>query len=64
MSLFYPIYYHQFNANGEAHSFEELKQKTEQQIAKQQEIERLTKLINQKSLSLRDKVELAKRIKR
>ena len=49
-------------ANIEAQSFDELKRKTEEQLVKQQEIDRLTKLINQKSLSLRDKVELAKRI--
>lgn len=46
----------------EAETFDELKQKTEAQKAVQQEIERLTKLLNQKSVSLKEKVELAKQI--
>lgn len=48
----------------EADYFDELKQKTEAQKAVQQEIERLTKLLNQKSVSLKEKVELAKQIKK
>src|SRR5574344_121150 len=48
----------------EADDFDELKQKTEAQKAVQQEIERLTKLLNQKSVSLKEKVELAKQIER
>lgn len=46
----------------DASDFDELKQKTEEQKAIQQEIERLTKLLNQKSVSLKEKMELAKRI--
>lgn len=48
----------------EADDFDELKQKTEAQKAVQQEIERLTKILNQKSASLREKVELAKQIEK
>jgi len=45
-----------------ASNFEELKQKTEEQKAMQQEIDRLTRMLNQKSVSLKEKVELAKKI--
>lgn len=48
----------------EADDFDELKQKTEAQKAVQQEIERLTKLLNQKNVSLKEKVELAKQIEK
>lgn len=48
----------------EADNFDELKQKTEAQKAVQQEIERLTKLLNQKSVSLKEKIELAKQIEK
>lgn len=48
----------------EADNFDELKQKTEAQKVVQQEIERLTKLLNQKSVSLKEKVELAKQIEK
>ena len=50
--------------NVSAESFEELKQKTEAQKEIQQEIERLSKLLNQKSVSLKEKVELAKQIEK
>ena len=43
--------------------FDILKKKTEEQKAIQQEIDRLAKLLNQKSVSLKEKVELAKQIK-
>lgn len=46
----------------EADNFDELKQKTEAQKAVQQEIERLIKLLNQKNVSLKEKVELARQI--
>jgi hypothetical protein len=45
-----------------ASNFEELKQKAEKQKATQQEIDRLTKLLNQKTVSLKEKVELARQI--
>lgn len=48
----------------QADNFDELKQKTEAQKAVQQEIERLTKLLNQKSVSLKEKVGLAKQIEK
>lgn len=47
-----------------AESFEEFKQKTEALKIDKQEIERLTKLLNQKTVSLKEKVELAKRIRK
>lgn len=46
-----------------ADNFNDLKTKTEIELVRQREIERLTKLINQKSLPLREKMELAKKIK-
>ena len=48
----------------EADNFDELKQKTEAQKAVKQEIERLIKLLNQKNVSLKEKVELAKQIEK
>lgn len=48
----------------DADNFDELKQKTEAQKVVQQEIERLTKLLNQKSTFLKEKVELAKQIEK
>nr|WP_321379436.1 DUF4391 domain-containing protein [uncultured Bacteroides sp.] len=45
-----------------ASNFEELKQKAEEQKAIQQEIDRLAKMLNQKSVSLKEKVELARQI--
>ena len=48
----------------EADNFDELKQKTEAQKAVQQEIERLTKLLNQSSTPLKEKVELARQIEK
>lgn len=48
----------------EAENFDELKQKTEAQKAVQQEIDRLTKLLNKKTVSLKEKVELAKEIEK
>lgn len=48
----------------EAETFNELKQKTEAHKAVQQEVERLTKLLNQKTVSLKEKVELAKQIEK
>lgn len=47
----------------EVDDFDILKQKTEEQKSIQQEIDRLAKLLNQKSVSLKEKVELAKQIK-
>lgn len=48
----------------ETSDFEVLKQKAEEQKALQQEIEKLTKLLNQKSVSLKEKMELAKQIEK
>lgn len=44
--------------------FEALKERTEAQKGVQQEIGRLTRLLNQKSVSLREKIELAKQIEK
>lgn len=45
-------------------SFEELKHKTEAKKAVQQEVKQLTKLLNDRSVSLKEKVELAKQIEK
>ena len=60
----YEVVYSEMVASIEADNFEELKAKIEVELARQSEIERLTKLINQKSRPLKEKMELAKKIKK
>lgn len=60
--------YEQSNAEIISHveidDFEVLKKRTEARKAVQQEVERLTKLLNKKSVSLREKINLAKQIEK